>query len=191
MSRPFYKICFLLLCLVTATGLRALADTVDNYQIHLRDKVVVREVGDKFLQLDESDRNETIRINYNHCVPYRGDRRLFVKDADGKILWQRLFTGNDGAYQMEVPVTDWLTCGDETSRPARLLYLEEGSTDSIRLAILQVEYVEKGQQDMSVFNHEFGMPVKILISTCLASFVVLIVVMRVKALRNGRNKKTL
>ena len=186
MSRPFYKICFLLLCLVTATGLRALADTVDNYQIHLRDKVVVREVGDKFLQLDESDRNETIRINYNRCVPYRGDRRLFVKDVDGKILWQRLFTGNDGAYQMEVPVADWLSCGDETSRPARLLYLEEGATDSIRLAILQVDYVDKAQPDFAVYHHEFSMPVKIMLSGVLGAAAVLIVVMRVKALRNGR-----
>lgn len=178
----------LLFCLIGLSG-NALADTIDNYQIHLRDKIVVRETGDKLLRLDESNKDDKLQINYNHCSPYHGDRRLFVKDAEGNVIWRQLYMENDTTYQMEVEVADWLSCGSERARPARLLYVEEGNKDSILLANLDVAYVKKAVVDMSVFEYEFSTPTKILISLCLASFAIVIVVMRVKAFRN-RNKKT-
>ena len=122
-----------LLCLslvLFGCRIQAKADTTDNYQIYLNNKIVIRESDYnnplsstiKFLILDSTTYNDTIKINYSHCTSGALNRKIIIKDTSGKIIFNRDFPNKNEEVFMIIPVKDILGTQSVKSNSTLTMY---------------------------------------------------------------------
>jgi regulator of extracellular matrix RemA (YlzA/DUF370 family) len=113
--KPITIFSFLVLVniLLTSFAMQAKADTIENYQIYLKDEIVIREsdyrnphsTPVKFLALDQTNFNDFISVNYSHCTAGAGNRKIIIKDKD-KILLSKTFPDKEEEALMVIPVKE-------------------------------------------------------------------------------------
>lgn len=98
--------------LLTGLALPAKADTTDNFQVYLKNELVLRESdygpevsSQKYLVLGASNIHDTIFVNYNHCAAGASDRKIVIWHGDD-ILFSRSYADKDAASLMAIPVKD-------------------------------------------------------------------------------------
>ncbi|WP_276483360.1 hypothetical protein [Paraflavitalea pollutisoli] len=77
--------------LLIGTSMTVKADTVDNYQIYLRDSLVGNEQDRGGVVLRAAHIDDTLKIIYIHCGMYYGERKLVLKDDHGKVVLQVVY----------------------------------------------------------------------------------------------------
>ncbi len=105
--------------LAALTGVLAFATLragggADSFKVYLNNKLIHEQwVGQKIsldqLPLDESNLNDKLTFHYSHCGKIGTDRKLIVKDADGKTIREWKFANAEGKQSgMVVPVKELL-----------------------------------------------------------------------------------
>jgi len=90
------------------------ADTTDNYQIYLKNKIAITErdynniLSSTIKSLDLSILNysDTIKIKYSHCSPAITNRIITITDASNKVVFARSFPNYTVDNIMALPVKD-------------------------------------------------------------------------------------
>lgn len=106
--------CCRILAIILLIGLflPAKADTVSNFQVYLRNEIVLRESDYrpevsslKFLTLGPANAHDTIFVNYSHCTAGASARKIVIWNGED-ILFSRSYPDKEVAALMAIPVKD-------------------------------------------------------------------------------------
>jgi len=131
--------------LLFASTLSANADTVDNFQIKIRNKLLLNESGlgsalpnIKLLILKQSDRNEILTVTYYHCTGGVENRKLILKDSAGTVVYVWNFHPESSRAKMGIPISQIIALIRDRSLFS-LSYSDSFSKDEINLSLLETD----------------------------------------------------
>jgi len=91
----------------------AKADTVDNFQVYIGQKLILTEksfnpLSSKLasLALDSTNYRDTIVINFNHCTAGASHRIVMLKDIEGNVIRKWSFPDKELIDAMKIPILD-------------------------------------------------------------------------------------
>lgn len=141
-----------LLILQLPGGRQCFADTIDNYQIYIRKKLMLTEQNASpfsssinQLEVDSSLAADTIHFYFSHCTIGAVDRKVFLKDRSGKILFQMNFGDKTGRDQdMPIPIKELLLLPDIHTDSSYVLYYADKEYPEQRLITnLKIRPIQK------------------------------------------------
>jgi hypothetical protein len=134
--------------IVTLTTLapQVKADTVDNFQVYLRDKLELTEGNyhpvvstRKALVLTLADSNETIKVNYSHCIAGAADRKIVIWNGE-EILFSRSFPDKQVESMMTLPLKDIAGLYNLPDNSfLRMYYYDDRSVDGVLIAEIRMD----------------------------------------------------
>ncbi|WP_449440619.1 hypothetical protein [Pedobacter steynii] len=134
-------LCFITFSFTTKFGL-------DTYEIYLNDKLVLKQsvrqpLSLRVLQLDKSNTNDQLRINYIHCNTKGAGtyRNIVIKDENGKKLKDWSFANATGSdLTMAISVKELLALiKNNADHDLSLYYTSKELPKSEMLASLKVK----------------------------------------------------
>jgi hypothetical protein len=135
----------LLLFLLLASTLSANADTVDNFQIKIRNKLLLNESGfgsalptRNLLILKQSDRDDILTITYSHCTRGVDNRKIILKDSSGTVLYVWSFHPESTRPEMGIPISNIIDLIRDRSFFS-LFYSDSLSKEEIFLSLLEID----------------------------------------------------
>jgi hypothetical protein len=136
--------------LIIGCALTARADTIDNFQVYLKGKIMLREsdirpgAPYKFLVLTQSHINDTIFVNYSHCSPAVSGRKIVIWHGED-ILFSRSYPDQKDGTLMAVPIKDVAgayNMPDSNGSMVMFYYDKDLSADGVVLANILVDRSE-------------------------------------------------
>lgn len=128
MKKLFAKSIALITFSLTLFSISAFAGG-DSYTIYLNNKLILKEyvyrasLTLKDLQLNQSNANDMLVINYNHCGTVGKGRSIAIKDEQGKVLKEWKFADAEGSDAgMRIPVKDLLVLEKNSGKNALNIY---------------------------------------------------------------------
>lgn len=145
-------------------GLSAKADTIDNFQVYLKNEIVLREsdyntptASWKVLTLDSSNINDTFLINYDHCAGSVAGRKIVIWNGED-ILFSRSFPDYTVPF-MAIPLQELTGLYNIPGNTLEMRYYDDQvQDDGVLLAAMRVDRsitsrtVKQEQKDQPVLE---------------------------------------
>ncbi|MBO9565707.1 MAG: hypothetical protein J7621_23225 [Niastella sp.] len=132
--------------ILTTLAPQAKADTVDNFQVYLRDKLELTEGNyhplvstRKALVLTLADSNETLKVNYSHCIAGAADRKIVIWQGE-ELLFSRSFPDKQVESTMAIPLKTIIGLYNLPDNAfLRMYYYDDRSVDGVLIAEIRMD----------------------------------------------------
>ena len=93
--------------------MNSVADTVDNFQLFIRNKQVLNEAGKgsalkrvNLLIIKKPNLEDSIHLNYHHCTGGTTNRKIKLVDSANTVLYEWSFPDEIDARTMNIPIKE-------------------------------------------------------------------------------------
>ncbi|MFT3980844.1 MAG: hypothetical protein QM687_10275 [Ferruginibacter sp.] len=134
----------IIIVLLLGLHLSCKADTIDNYQLYIKGKLLLNNSGygsaskeRLILSIASSQENDSIILFYHHCTTGSGKRKARLVNASGEAIKQWSFADEAQSSGMPIPVAD--LSAFKNIKELSLYYDDDRSGAGIFICFVQVE----------------------------------------------------